>query len=228
MPVRKIQHTESIDSVWQDLVYFHSRASAEPQAKDLAQLAEVLLTRGRQIREAQHDCWHAELVAQASVDRADDALDDLVAEVDEALYAICRRDRTLPRYRRYFPSAPSDLIRMGLERELPRVAPWAESLKSEPEAELAELGQRLDKMLIEGQSAVKQRAAAIAATADQRVRGIIPFIDDVNQALLSAYGMLVQRAAERNLPRDWAGRFFRHRVRREAPAAPAATEPTST
>jgi hypothetical protein len=94
-----------------------------------------LRQRTEEVRGGQFGTWREEVVAQAAVNAADDALDDWVHELDVALKHLVAGDTESPRYRRYFSAAPSSLIRMGLETQLGRVRAWADSLSSEGRAQ---------------------------------------------------------------------------------------------
>lgn len=219
MTIPTIEHDSSLDNVWEELVFTDARARHDPNAADLAPQIAELIQRTEAVRNGQYAVWRAEIVAQAGVAASDDDLDDLVDEVDGVLLQAEGRDRTSARYRRYFPKAPSSVIRLGLESQLGKTRAWPESLKSEPEPQCKTLGERMDGVVKRGDEALGKRRNAIAATADHRVREIVTLIDDVNNARLAIYGVLLQRAAEKKLPKDWAKRFFRrsHRTPKQAP-----------
>jgi hypothetical protein len=215
---------QSLESTWADLTFTEARLLGDATAKDLAAPFTQLRQRTEEVRNGQFGTWREEVVAQAAVNSADDALDDWVHDLDVALKHILAGDTQSPRYRRYFTVAPSSIIRMGLESELPRVRSWADSLSSESEAELKELGARLCTVIAQGDAALEGRRKAGAARSDHRVRSIASLIDDINNARLSLYGTLAQKAAELRLPRNWPDRFFQRTTRvakAEAPPAPA-------
>ena len=89
-----------------------------------------------------------------------------------------------------------------------RVRGWVDSLASEPEKELQDLGARLRVLVEQGDQVLERRRKAAAARSEHRVRAIAPFIDEINRARLARYGSLTQKAAENHLARDWADRFF--------------------
>lgn len=222
MTIRSIRHHDSLDEVWEDLVYTDARGSQDPNAADLISPITGLLPRLDGVRVGQYGVWRAEIVAQASVAAADDTLDDTVDAIDDGVQRVVDRDRKAVRYTRYFTAAPSLIARMALESELGKVRGWVPSLKSEPETELRHLGDRLETNVTAGDAAVQGRIDAASKRADHRVREIVRLIDDVNAARLALYGLLVTRASERNLPKNWPNRFFR----RETKVSEAATPPT--
>jgi hypothetical protein len=219
-----------LDSTWADLTFTEARLLGDVNAKESAPTITQLRQAIERVRNGQLDSWREEVFAQAAVDTADDALDDCVHDVDVALKHILSGDTTSPRYQRYFPVAPSSIIRMGLESELGRVRSWPDSLASENEPELKELGARLRTLVTEGDAALESRRKAAAQRNDHRVRSITSLIDDINNARLSLYGTLARKAAELRLPRNWPDRFFQRasrtpkaEVQPTPPAPPAAS-----
>ena len=203
----------SLDSTWADLTFTEARLLGDANAKELAPAFTELRQRVEIVRSGQRDIWRDEVVAQAAVNAADDALDDCVHDLDVALMHIVSGDTTAPRYRRYFPVAPSSIIRMGLESELGRVRAWVDSLMSESEEALKALGARLHTVVALGGAALESRRKAGAQRSDHRVRSIAVLIDDINNARLSLYGTLARKAAELRLPRNWPDRFFQYSSR---------------
>ena len=219
--VATLTQDQSLESTWADLTFTEARLLGDANAKELAPTFTQLRQRTEEARIGQFGTWREEVVAQAAVKSADDALDDWIHDLDVALKHILAGDTESPRYRRYFAAAPSSIIRMGLESELLRVRSWVESLSSESEAELKELGARLRTVIAQGDAALEGRRKAGAARSDYRVRSIASLIDDINNARLSLYGTLASKAAELRLPRNWPDRFFQRASR----AAKADTPP---
>jgi hypothetical protein len=172
-----------------------------------------LRQRLEKVRGGQLGTWREEVVAQAAVSAADNHLDDWVRALDLTLVQVLAGDRQSPRYRRYFSSAPSSIIRLGLENELGRVRGWEDSLAGEPEPALQALGRRLRDLQTEGNQALEQRHKAATIRTDHRVREIAALIDDINGARVSLFGTLTKKAAEARMPRDWPDRFFQHSSR---------------
>lgn len=228
MTIRTIWQNASLDSIWEDLVFSESRMLHDLNAADLAPSMAELVERCEVVRGGQYASWRAEIVAQAGVAAADDELDDTVDTIDGAIQHAEGRDRSAPRYKRYFGVAPSAIIRLGLESEMGKVRSWPESLKSEPEKDLRKAGEALAKNVQAGDAALALRRKAAAERADHRVREIVRLIDDVNAARLSIYGTLVNRAAELKLAKDWPNRFFRTAMRTGRKHAGAAPVPTPT
>ncbi len=211
MTVRKIDRDESLDYVWEELVYTDARLRMDTNAEDLAPQFEAMLKRWAKVDAGQRTVWRGEILAQAAVDAQNDTLDDTTDDVADALFAAEDKDRTSPRFRRYFGARrPSEVIKMGLESQLEIVKPWVQPLKTEPEHDLQQLGARLEGNVETGTAAVNGRMTAAGNSANFRVRERIRFVEDVNALRESVYGILMQRAADKKLGKTWPDRFFRH------------------
>jgi hypothetical protein len=213
MPERTLPEDSSLDSIWSEVVFTEARLTSDANAKEYAPAFSDLRGRLEQVRSGQIGAWREELVAQAAVGAADDALDDWVHALDLALDHIVAGDTASPRYRRYFATAPSLIIRMGLEAELGKVRGWVDSLATEYEAELQASGGKLKAIIAQGDAALEARRKAAASRSDHRVRSISTIIDDINNARRSLYGTLAKKAADMRLPKDWPDRFFQHVTR---------------
>jgi hypothetical protein len=221
MSIRTIRHDEPLSAIRDELVYTRARLRKNAHASEHVPAIQPLLDRWDKVNQGQLHCWDAEVEAQAGVDEQDDALDDVVEEIDVEIRRASPDERAAPRYKRYFQKPPSTIVRLGLASELDRVRSWPASLQGEQEQELKELGSRLQGLVAGGGTALGERASAIAATADHRVREIISFVDDANATRLSLYGALVTLASRLGLPKDWPNRFFRRSTRSARSAAPA-------
>jgi hypothetical protein len=203
-----IDYSDSLDTIWSQLVYTEARLLKDPRAKDLAPVITKMLDRWETVSAGQRTCWHHEIVAQAGVDYEDEQLDETVDDVDHAIIHI-DRDRESLRYRRYFPHGKAEIIRLGLETELDRVRTWPTQLGGESEKPLQKLGTRVATHLADGDAAVAERRDAVTATGTQRVREIVKLVEDVNGARRSLFGLLLQRGEEAKLDPSWAQGFFR-------------------
>ena len=107
---------------------------------------------------------------------------------------------------------PSEVIRMSLATELPVVEAWLESLKSDPDAELAAVGAELAKATATGRQAVLAQATARQALRDFEAGERLALFSAVNTARTGLY------AALRKLNDDvaWVESFFRPTPRRAA------------
>lgn len=212
MAVRTIfQDSESLLSVREELVYTKARIAKNEHARDLVAPVADLLSRWASVSQGQLDCWDAEVEAQAGVDEADDGLDDTVNAFDAELLHLEGQKRTTPRYRRYMSTPRNQIVRLGLGSEVEKTRAWPAALATEPEPSLKGFGTKLAACIATGDAALDERTQALGATATQRAREIATFIDDVNAARRSLYGILTDRAAKLGLPKNWPDRFFKHR-----------------
>ena len=205
MGIRTVRTDESLDSVWEDLVYSESRLLASRRGKRFAKEVTKLLDRWGDVAEAQRKAWRKEIAAQARIDKADDDLDDLVYDFGETLERLDSErgnKKKSARYARYFKQPRHEIIRMGLQTELDHVREWPASIQNEPEKEVKAFAAPFRNVIRSGTEALRDRGAAAADRADQRVREVLPYIDDVNATRLSVYGRLVQLVSKKKLPRD--------------------------
>lgn len=215
--IRTLQYSESLDRVWEELVYTEARFLGDPLTKDLAPAHAALLTRHEAVRAGQRAVWRGEITAQAAVDAANEGLDATTVSFGAKLLGAVNSRREHPRFKRYFPEGVYAVEKLALARQIERVRTWPESLRGEAEPEIQAFAARFEADIAAGTAALEARAQAEAARADQRVREVIPFIDDVNAARMSAMGRLLQRTVKHELDRDWAEGFFRRTQRRVQP-----------
>ena len=217
-----LRHNDSLDSHWEDCVYSEARllaAEHKPQALAMAKMLKRLDT----IQGGQRAAWRREIVAQAHVDTSDDALDDQVDTFSRDLLYMEKGDRKSPRYKQYFKSAVSAIVRLGLESQIPVVRAMVATLAQEPEKELKAHAKALGSILTKGDSAVTERREAAATRAAHRAREIMSFVDDLNASRTSIHAELALYASKNKLPRDYADRFFR----RSSKSARGVEEPGS-
>lgn len=207
--IRTIRPTESLDAVWEEAVYTEARLLGDPLAANLAPPFAELITRIERARSGQYAAWRREIVAQAGVDAVNVALDETTVSFGQRLFVAVAGDRKAPRWRHYFKSTVSRLVRLGLASQLERVRPWPASLRGEPEAELTPFAARFAQHLTDGDAAVAARALAAGERASQRLREIVAVVDELNGLRVSTLGRLLQRASKNKRPSDWAEGFFR-------------------
>lgn len=224
MTVRTLTADSGMTATWGEVTYTEVRLLGNPMAKESASVFTELRARVEEVQNQQRDVWRGMLVAHAAVHEANQALDDWVRALDRALIHLLGGNTQSRRYRLYFSSTPSTIIRMRLESQLERVRGWTYFLSSEPEPELKILAEQLGVLLAQGDAALDGRSKAEARRSDHRVRAIIPLIEDINNARLRLHGTLSQQAADLHLSRRWPDRFFQ-RSTRKAKSAPEPSEP---
>ena len=212
-----IDPNDSLDVVWDYLVYAYVRLRYDPDAKDLAAELLVLITKIEdEVWKGQRGHWRTEIEAQAFVDainyRADGRTRLLQPDVERA-------NRSLPaalakqRLERYFPIAPNKIIALALVSQITYIEDYANSLPKESEPELQEYGKGFADDLKEGKEALALLASAASDRRDHRVKAIGGLINDANKTLGIIAGELQKRAAQTHKASDWAGSFFRKQQR---------------
>ena len=163
------------------------------------------------------------ITAEVQVSLGNRRLDALVAKLRSVVNQRTGGQSDHPLYRRFFSRyRPSEVIRMSLATELPVVEAWLESLKSDPDAELAAVGAELAKETAAGRQAVLAQATARQALRDFEAGERLALFSAVNTARTGLY------AALRKLNDDvaWVESFFRPTPRRAAdePEEPSVAE----
>jgi hypothetical protein len=218
MYLRKVTYNESLDTVWNELVYTRARLEADNDARDLAPPFQDVIGRLFTVKQTQYRMWEGEVVAHARVDHVDYFLDETINTFATTLDRIVRNDHRNPRWTRYFGTdTPGTIRRMGLQSEIRRIPNWVDSLKTETEADLKQLGTTFEHIVNDARDALTARDKAVAARADYRAREIMTFVDDVNAYRMSIYGDLVTRATENKHHRGWPDEFFYHTTNRPHP-----------
>lgn len=209
MGPRLIQYTDSFDVIWEELVYTEARLLADKNAKKLAPMVGELVARLEDARAGQYGAWRAEVVAQAHVDAADEALDACVVAVGAEL-ARSDDDRDAPRRKRYLGERTAKKVAaQGLESELGVVRAWPDSLATEEEPALQAQAEPLREAVAAGDAAVAERARAQNARRDFMARDKAKLVDAVNDLRTELHAELARKVVPLKLARGWPESFFR-------------------
>jgi len=135
-------------------------------------------------------------------------LDPLVTELASLLLHEAKQDRSDPKFRRFFPEPPNEVVRMGLESEIKRTKAFfgaAEEvpISQEGEAILAKIADAHKR----GDAALKAREEATLHIARISLR-IQTWKEDANGVRRSVKTNLDAYANENGLPRDYSDPFF--------------------
>jgi hypothetical protein len=217
---REILSAESLDTVWEEIVYSKSGLKGNKSTESFLGKIDPFIKQLTTLKEGQLKCWEDEQVTQALVDYYNYALDRLVEEFGAAKLAAIRREnphwkekeaRESAEYTLYIKkgSTISDIIRLGLASELPVVEPWADLIRRETDALLLPFAERFEDIVTKGKEAVAARAKALVATSEHRTRQINPFIKELNAARTSLHGQLLDLSTTLKFPKSWADTFFR-------------------
>lgn len=153
----------------------------------------------------------ARVAADVQVSLGNRRLDGLVAKLRSVVNQRTDGKTDHPLFRRFFARyRPSEVIRMSLATELPVVEAWLESLKSDPDAELAAIGAELAKAVSAGRAAILAQATARQAQRDFDAGERLSLFSQVNTGRSALF------AALRKLQDDsaWLESFFRQAPRR--------------
>lgn len=230
MQLRWIRTSEGLDAVAEELTFTASILESEEQSKEFASMVREKIGAVDKVRSGQIEASREEVAAHAAVASADSRLDMWITAFDRTLKDVVRGDIKAPLYQRYFNTAPWTFVRMALEAEISRVRGWVDSLASEPDQRLKDLGAQLPAIIAQGEAALERRRKATSARGDHRVRSITSIIEEINVMRAALYGQLTTRAAEAGLPLDWPGHFFRRssRSKEEAPTEVPEKQPDPT
>jgi hypothetical protein len=211
MTVRKLHYHDSLDTIWNELVYTRARLEADPDARELGIPLQDIVGRLYALKQNQYKTWEGEVMAQAKVDAVDYALDMTVYDFGYTMDRLVKSNHKDPRWTRYFGTDTVGTIRrQGLQSEITRITNWVDSLKTETDPELKNLGTRFETIVNNARNVLTDREKAITARADYRARDIMTFIDDINAMRLSIYGELTTRTNTTGHHRGWADEFFYH------------------
>lgn len=209
--IRELPAEISLATLWEELVFTLARLMVRASTRDLAEGFAELIARTESTEIAQRGHWRAEEVASATVDVADEELDEVTDDVIAEVRHADRKAKDDTRETHYLGSLTlRGLTRLGLASQLDRMRPWVKTLESEPEEALKKLAKRLAKLVTTGDVALDQRVNAAAARATHRAREITSLVADANAVRRDTYGALVRIANKNNRPKDWPETFFRH------------------
>ena len=207
--VRKLPLNRSLLFYLDQLEYSEAGLSADPAAEALAapfreEIEEWMSTFNKQ-RAARRDVVRGNAV----VNVRNEQLDNLTTGFGVTLVAEVRGDRSSTTFRRFFPVAPSELIRRSLRKQcqntqaaiVPTIRKMGES------SALFRFADLLDNAATAALDALDARAQA-RGTAANAMLDVEEWKEGVNRLRMSTYGALLGIAAEKNYPRSWAESFF--------------------
>jgi hypothetical protein len=207
-----LRSTDSLESHWEELVYTEARLLAADH-KTLAAQTTKSIKKLTEIQSGQLLGWRREIIAQAHVDACDDSLDDGVEGLSRDVLHLESGNRKSARFKLYFKTAVSAIVRMGLEAQIPVVRGMLTALMGEPEKVLKDRAKSLAAILKKGDEAIVERREAAGARAAHRAREILSLVDNLNAERTAQHAELTLYGNKNGLPRDYADRFFRRTTR---------------
>jgi hypothetical protein len=208
MPLRLFTDKTSWDDSRRDVRYTAAALEATGQHAAMAKPLRALLTQWKTIEAEREDADDAMVDANAVVRHIDAALDREVNHLAGQLLAENGRDTAAPGFRRFFPEAPSAVIRLGLESEIEHTKKFdtvAEEVGASKEVKA--ILKRVDALRTKGGAALKEREKVAERQGRVSLR-IATWKDDANHARRSVESALEKLAAEQRLPRSYSDEFF--------------------
>jgi hypothetical protein len=197
------------ENVRKDVRHTAATLTASEAHLALAKPVKQLLTRWNETDQERRDADDKLVDANALVAWIDvRVLDSLVTELASLLLHEARQDRSDPKFKRFFPEPPNEVVRMGLENEIKRTKAFfsvAEEVSTSKEGKAI-----LAKIVAahkQGEAALTAREEATLHVARISLR-IQTWKEDANGVRRSVENKLDAHANEHGLPRDYSDAFF--------------------
>lgn len=184
-----------------------SLASDESHAR-LARPLQYLLEKWATLEQQRREAIDALAEGEAQVHSVDRALDLALARLARQLEGEYGEGRADERFRRFFPVAPEEVIRLGLEHELDRIVDLGKAA-DETQASEAVRATVHEVQALEAQAekalGARERATADVARVALRIR---TWLESAAAARKSVEGILAAYAVAHDLPAEWTRSFF--------------------
>ena len=217
----------SWENVRKDVRHTASTLTASEVHLPVAKPLKALLTRWNETDQARRDADDQLVDANALVAWIDvRLLDPLVVELASLLLHEAKQDRSDPKFKRYFPEPPNEIVRMGLESEIKRTKAFFSVAEEVPPSKEGKA------ILAKIASAHKQGEAALAAREEATLHvarislRIQTWKEDANGVRRSVENNLDAHANGNGLPRDYSDAFFPASRAAKSPAAKTPATPT--
>ncbi|MEZ4297498.1 MAG: hypothetical protein R3B70_21230 [Polyangiaceae bacterium] len=227
MPLRMFSDKTPWDEARKDTRSTAAALEASDEHGALAKPLRALLGQWKALETEREDTDDAMVDANAIIRRLDAMLDREVNNLAAQLLVENNRDTSAAGFRRFFPEAPSEVVRLGLASEIERTGKF-DKVASELGAskEVKAILKRIEGLRTRGTPALQGREK-VAETRGRVSLRISVWKDDANHARRSIYAALEQYAVENRLPRGYADEFFPV-GRSTKKASESAGEPEST
>ena len=152
-------------------------------------------------------------------------LDPLVIELASWLLHEAKQDRSDPKFKRFFPEAPNEIVRMGLESEIKRTKAFFHVAEEAPSSkEGRAILAKIAAVHKQGEAALAAREEATLHVARISLR-IQTWKEDANGVRRSVENNLDAHANGHGLPRDYSDAFFPAARAGKSPAGKASGTP---
>ena len=207
--MRQLPLNRSLIFYLDQLEYTEAALSADPDTEPLAPPFREEIEDWSRAFDKQRKARREVVRSNAIVAVRNEQLDNVTTSFGVVLLADVRGDRNSTTFRRFFPSAPSEIVRRALRKQcqttkstiIPAIRALNESSPLRPFAE------RLETAVTAALDAVDARATARGSSAGAAL-DVEEWKEGVNRLRLSTYGALLGIAAEKHYARSWAESFF--------------------
>lgn len=207
--MRQLPLNRSLLFFLDQLEYSEAALSADPDTAPLAVAFREEIADWANAFEKQRTARREVVRANAIVAVRDEQLDTVTTSFGVVLLADVRGDRNSTGFRRFFPAAPSELVRRALRKQcentksviIPAIRGLAET------SPLYRFASQLENATKAALDALDTRAKARGSSAGASL-DVEEWKEGVNRLRLSTYGALLGIAAEKHYPRSWAESFF--------------------
>lgn len=209
--MRQIPLSSSLLVYLEEIEYTEAALSAHEDTKDLACPFREEIEGWEKVFKQFRDARRAIVRADAMVSVCNQALDETTTRFGHIALAEAAGDRKSTFFRRFFPIAPSELVRENLRRQCERTRDsiLLELRKLPDDSPLRAFIAPLEGRLHRALDALDARGKVTAERAST-VYDIEEWKEGINRLRLSTYGALLNLGAERGFGRGFAESFFRN------------------
>jgi len=212
---RKLTPSMSLEMLLDEVIYTRAAIKADPDASDLLAVTDDWLASIETVRLVTAKVIELEADADAARMVSNARLDSSCMRFSDRLALEVGKDRTAARYRQFFRTPAYAFVRTSLSKQTATVNSWL----SVEDPLITEMKPELSRWTAAAEAAL----AKTDETAASRGRAWLArekLAEDLTRARDGLSELLSARAREKQLPREWAGVFFRTAGRRRrAPCA---------
>jgi hypothetical protein len=222
--MRQIPITASLDRYIEELEYTEAALSADSDTAELAPAFAEEIESWSAIFQKNRTVRRSVLRAEAAVSIRNQQLDEATTRFAGMALAQVNGDRKSVNFRRFFPVAPSEFIRLGLRKQCERTRDviLPELAKLDAASPLRAFAQPLAATVDAALQALEARAKVKGAIA-MHGHEIEEWKEGANRLRTTTHAQLVKVGVEKGYSRAWAEAFFR--AESGFPVDPAAPEP---
>lgn len=202
---KKLNATDTFDTLESEVLFTEAALNADPEAQALAGETADWLAQVDAARAADRAFRLHEAKVDARRIVANGRLDSACLAFGKRLLGACNQDRESPRFRRFFPKAPTVFVRQALDKQVANVFGW---LATTDEPTLEEHRTALTTWATACREAQDQTAALGPKRGENEARRM-KLADDLTRERDGLHRELSELAADKGLARDWADLFFR-------------------